>query len=126
MMLRKNTLIYALAAFVICTFLIFGTAYSVGADPLHPRSRHIWALTLVVAVYVAVRGALVLERAMTKPDGSVDPRASGKGLSVFKGKSYAIDRRMAARRERVAAARAKQAIKDDNGAGDAAEPDDLG
>ncbi len=96
-MTRRNTiLLYSAIAFVTCVILILVTAYNIGADPLHPRSRHIWLLSLVAALYASVRGAMIVER-MTH----------GQGLPGLFRKQHAIDKRMAARRRRVEAAEAK-------------------
>lgn len=111
---RKKTLVYGAIAFVICVGLIVTTAYSQGADPFHPRSRHIWALSLIAALYASFRGATIVERmlhAANKSDSDGGDTRAG-GLRLFKN-DREIDKRMAARKQRVAAARAKAAEADD-------------
>jgi len=93
----------SLVAFVICSGLILLTAYSVGADPFHPRSRHIWALSLVAAGYASVRLAMIIGRFL-------DARELDEGtsqfstLGLFGKKDHAIDRRLSERRARLDAA----------------------
>ena len=99
---RRKTLLYGSIAFVICVILIVATAYSQGADPFHPRTRHIWALSLIAALYASFRGAILVERLLHSQSG----RKLVKGLGLFKSE-HAIDKRMAARKARVEAAKAK-------------------
>ncbi|MEL6830448.1 MAG: hypothetical protein AAFO63_09965, partial [Pseudomonadota bacterium] len=93
-------------AFLICAVLILATAYGQGADPLHPRTRHIWALSLVAAAYVSLRGSLIIEKLTSKDDSSKASK-SMFGQLVSRRK-HSIDDRMDARRQRVAAAKANQ------------------
>ena len=91
------------AAFVLCSSIVLLTAYSVGADPLHPRSRHIWALSLVAALYASIRismiaGRFLDARAQDSEDSAPLP------FGPFSKKEHAIDRRLAERRARVEAA----------------------
>lgn len=98
----------ALVTFVISCAVVLVTAYSVGADPFHPRSRHIWALSLVAAAYASIRIAMIVNRffeARAADDGS-----AMSGVPFFGKKDHAIDRRMAERRARVEAA--QQASKE--------------
>lgn len=110
---RSRFWLVALAAFVICCGLVLLTAYSVGADPLHPRSRHIWALSLVAAAYASIRLSMIAGRFLDAREGD-GPSA---GIGLFGKKDHAVDRRLAERRARVAAANAKS--QDD-------EPDSSG
>lgn len=109
---RQKFWMYGAIAFVVCTILILATAYGQGADPLHPRTRHIWALSLVAAAYVSFRGSLLVEK-LTDQDldathnGSVSSVVTG-WLKSRTGRQHAIDERMEARRQRVAAAKAKE------------------
>lgn len=99
----------AAGAFVICAGVILATAYSVGADPFHPRSRHIWALSLVAAAYAAIRISMIAGRFLDarSQDGE---EGTAMPFGPFGKKEHAIDRRMAERKARVEAAqnRAKQ------------------
>ncbi|MEM8615669.1 MAG: hypothetical protein AAGF20_01925 [Pseudomonadota bacterium] len=99
-----------LAVFIALSALVIATAYSVGADPLHPRSRHIWLLSLVAAAYASFRVVTIVERALR---GWEDTSASGRWPGFMK-KEHAIDKRMAERRARVEAAKA-QSTGDDRG-----------
>ncbi len=105
---RLRFILMAAAAFVICSGLILLTAYSVGADPFHPRSRHIWALSLVAALYASIRLAMIAGRFLD----AQGEEGSGKAMpfGLFGKKDHVIDRRMADRRTRVEAAqkRAKE------------------
>lgn len=101
---RQSIWTITLLAFLVCAVLILSTAYSQGADPLHPRSRHIWALSLLAAAYVSYRGAIIFENLRNPAEGKAAGGA-GRLLRLFRTKEHPIDRRMAARRARVAAAR---------------------
>lgn len=106
-MSRRNRILRNGAiAFVACVLIILSTAYSVGADPLHPRTRHIWALSLFAAFYVSFRGAKIAEQLMQK----MSKANGGTGFGLFKSE-HAIDKRMAARKARVEAAKAREAAK---------------
>ena len=99
---RTRFWIIALAAFVICCGLVLLSAYSVGADPLHPRSRHIWALSLIAAAYASIRISMIAGKIL---DAREDQDGAGVlGLGLFSKKEHAIDRRLAERRARVEAA----------------------
>ncbi|MEP1142878.1 MAG: hypothetical protein ABJH52_04100 [Henriciella sp.] len=86
--------------FLVCVGLVFLTAYSVGADPLHPRSRNIWALSLIAALYASVRLAMIAGKIIDAQSGEGDPVLFG----LFGKKDHAIDKRLAARKARVEAA----------------------
>ncbi len=105
---RKRILMYGAIAFVIAVILIVTTAYSQGADPFHPRTRHIWALSLIAALYASFRGAHLVDRMLRSQGG----RKAMKGLGLFKS-DHAIDKRMTARRERVEAAKVRDAEQAD-------------
>ncbi len=107
---RKRTLFIAVGAFVFCSALVLSTAYSQGADPLHPRSRHIWGLSLLAAAYVSYRGAIIFEKLLSAPEPG-KPQGAGR-LNILAKKDHAIDRRMAARRARVAAAKERSVHAD--------------
>lgn len=106
----------AAAAFFVCAALILLTANNVGADPFHPRSRHIWALSLVVAAYASIRISMITERIIDARSGKGGPALFG----LIGKKEHAIDRRMAERRARVEAAekRAKDTDERDKDTGD--------
>ena len=105
---RTRTLLYVSIGFAVAVFLVVATAYSQGADPLHPRSRHIWALSLIAALYIVVRGAIFVERVQHRRSQGYDKTKPGlSNLSFFRSE-HAVDKRMAQRRARVEAARAKQ------------------
>jgi len=110
---RQKFWMYGGIAFVICSVLILATAYGQGADPLHPRTRHIWALSLVAAAYVSFRGSLLIEK-LTDAESS-ETRKPSMFSQVVTGRRHAIDERMDARRQRVAAARAKRGSADATG-----------
>lgn len=110
---RTRTALYGLGAFVICCVLILGTAYSQGADPLHPRSRHIWLLSLFAAAYASFRGALIVERMLHWRGAGKAGRPKLRGMGILKS-DHAVNRRMAARRARVAEAQAKSDQNEQN------------
>ncbi len=100
---RTRFWVIATVTFVISCAVVVLTAYNVGADPFHSRSRHIWALSLVAAAYASVRIAMVVNRffdARAADDGG----SALSGVPFFGKKDHVIDRRMAARRARVEAA----------------------
>jgi len=96
---RSRFWLITFVAFFISCGLVVLTAYSVGADPFHPRSRHIWALSLVAAAYASIRLAMIAGRFLDAQEGD------GSGTGLFGKKDHAIDRRLAARRARVDAAK---------------------
>lgn len=100
------------AAFFICSGVVILTAYSVGADPFHPRSRHIWALSLVAAFYASIRIAMIIGRFL---DARVSQEngATAAPFGLFSKKDHAIDRRLAERRARVEAAEKNAKQSDD-------------
>lgn len=104
---RLRFWLITLVAFFISCGLVVLTAYSVGADPFHPRSRHIWALSLVAAAYASIRLAMIAGRFLDAREGE------GTGMGLFGKKDHAIDRRLAARRARVDAAKTKPQEDDD-------------
>ena len=108
----------SLVTFVISCGLIWLTATNVGADPLHPRSRHIWALSLVAAAYASIRIAMVVNRLIEAQEAGDGSFLSG--VPFFGGKQHAIDRRMAERRARVEAAqkRSKDTTDSNEDSGD--------
>lgn len=110
---RKKTLLYGAIAFVFCVALIVSTAYSQGVNPFDPDTRGIWAISLVAAVYASFRGAMIFERlsrSFSKPQSS-SGADKPRGFSLFKN-DHAIDKRMAARRARVEAAKARATATD--------------
>lgn len=78
-------------------------AFNFGADPFHERSRHIWAMTLIAAAYVAFRIAMIVDRYLEKKEFQ-EGTSFMTGLPIFGRKEHAIDRRLAERRARVEAA----------------------
>lgn len=112
----KRFLLLSSGAFVICVSLVLLTAYSVGADPFHPRSRHIWALSLVAAAYASIRLAMIAGKIMDARNGEGESVA----LGIFGKKEHAIDRRLAERKARVEAAqkRAKDTDETNKETGD--------
>jgi hypothetical protein len=99
--MSRRFLLLSSGAFVICVTLVLITAYSVGADPFHPRSRHIWALSLVAAAYASVRLAMIAGKIIDARNGEDEPVAFG----FFGRKEHAIDRRLAERQARLEAAK---------------------
>ncbi len=100
---RTRFWIIAAVAFVISCGIVLVTAYSIGADPFHPRSRHIWALSLIAAAYASIRIAMVVNKFIDAQDAS-EGGSVLNGLPFFGKKDHAIDRRLAERRARVEAA----------------------
>lgn len=98
--MSRRFLLLSSGAFVICVTIVLLTAYSVGADPLHPRSRHIWTLSLIAAAYASVRLAMIAGKIIDARSGEGDSAP----LGVFGKKEHAIDRRLAERKARVEAA----------------------
>ncbi|MEM7328436.1 MAG: hypothetical protein AAF437_06830 [Pseudomonadota bacterium] len=92
------------AAFLVCSGLVLLTAYSVGADPLHPRSRHIWALSLIAAAYASIRLSMIAGKFLDARENA-DGDAPFSGIPLIGKKEHAIDRRLAERRARVEAAK---------------------
>lgn len=104
---RGRFWIITFAAFIICSGLILLTAYSVGADPFHPRSRHIWALSLVAAAYASIRASMIIGKLLDARE-SADLDSPTSGIPIFGKKDHAIDRRLAERRARLEAAQKKE------------------
>ena len=99
--MSRRFLLLSSGAFVICVSLVLLTAYSVGADPFHPRSRHIWLLSLVAAGYASIRLAMIAGKMIDARSGEGDSAA----LGIFGKKEHDIDRRLAERKARVEAAK---------------------
>lgn len=114
--MSRRFLLLTAGAFVICVSLVLLTAYSVGADPLHPRSRHIWALSLVAALYASVRLAMIAGKILDARNGNGD----ALGIGLFGKKDHAINRRLEERKARVEAAqkRANETETTDKETGD--------
>lgn len=114
--MSRRFLLLTAGAFVICVSLVLLTAYSVGADPLHPRSRHIWALSLVAALYASVRLAMIAGKILDARNGNGD----AFGIGLFGKKDHAINRRLEERKARVEAAqkRANETDSTDKETGD--------
>lgn len=107
--MTKRTL-YTLLAFVTACVIILLTAYSQGADPLHPRTRHIWLVSLVAAAYFSWRVVPIIMKLM----GSAENKSPSAADNLFFGKTHAIDKRMADRKARLAAAKEKQGLDEDS------------
>ena len=107
--MSRRFLLLSGGAFAVCVALILISAYSIGADPFHPRSRHIWALSLVAAAYASIRLAMIAGK-------MIDAR-QGEGVSDSRGlfgkKEHAIDRRLAERRARLEAAKKRVKATDE-------------
>ena len=108
---RGRFWIISLTGFIICSGLVLVTAYSVGADPLHPRSRHIWALSLIAAAYASIRASMIIGNLLDARE-SADVDSPTSGLPLFGKKEHAIARRLAERRARLDAARKKDQTQD--------------
>lgn len=109
---RTRFILYAAIAFVICIILILGMAYNFGQDPFNSEIAHIWALSLVAAAYASIRMAMIAEKVLNWTDGEGDDGPKLRGFGFSNKKTHDIDRRMAARRERVEAAKAKSEEKE--------------
>ncbi|MEM1146384.1 MAG: hypothetical protein AAGA72_01690 [Pseudomonadota bacterium] len=107
--MSRRFLLIASSAFLICVALIFLTAYGVGADPLHPRSRHIWGLSLIAAAYASIRLAMIAGKILDARNDADEPSMFG----LFRKREHAIDRRLEARRARLEAAKKKRAAADE-------------
>ena len=114
--MSRRFLLLSSGAFVICVIVVLLTAYSVGADPFHPRSRHIWALSLVAAAYASIRVAMIAGKINDARNEEGDAGAFG----IFGKKAHTIDRRLAERKARVEAAqkRAKDTDETNKETGD--------
>lgn len=116
---RARFWIIAAVAFVISCGIVLVTAYSLGADPFHPRSRHIWALSLIAAAYASIRIAMIFGRFL---EARENPMVTSwlTGMPWIGKKDHAIDRRLAERRARVEAAqkRDKETTNSKEDAGD--------
>jgi hypothetical protein len=93
---RTRFLLYFAIAFAVCLILVAAMAFGVGQNPFDPNTRHIWAVSLIAAIYASFRTAK-----------GKDARPQPRGFSILGKREHDIDRRMAARRERIEAAKAK-------------------
>jgi len=109
--MSKRFLVLTAVIFVLCTGLMIVAAYNFGANPFHARSRHIWAMSLVASAYAAIRIALIVDRYLIGKELEIGT-SYWTGLGVFGKKDHAIDRRLAARRARVEAAKMKPQDQD--------------
>lgn len=107
-----------IALFVVTTViagaLIYSVAFSQGLDLFDPQFRMIGLLGLVTTLYAGLRISMFLNK-LVFPDRSGEADGAPRKRSAFErwGRSDALDARMDARRARVAAARAKEAQRDD-------------
>lgn len=99
---KAKTALYAVGAFIFMLLLIWGMAAQQGIDPTHPRSRNIWLLAVVVALYASIRGAVFVERMQFRKARKVEPEEKQPSRH-----SRDVSERMAARKARVEAARKK-------------------
>ncbi len=102
---KARTALYALGAFLFMLLLIVTMAWQQGIDPFHPRTRMIWLLAVVVALYVSLRGAIFVERLQFRKSQKAAEEGPPSRLSAN------INDRMAARKARVEAARKKAGKK---------------
>lgn len=107
---KHKILLYGSIGFVICIGLILITAYGNGVDPFAPETRHIWLISIVAALYASFRGVHIYTKIRRSSQRAQDGSSRG-GIMLLK-REHDIDKRMAARRQRVAAAKARQAAKD--------------
>lgn len=108
---RQTFVLLAIALFILCAGLVVLTAYAQGADPLHPRSRHIWLVSLIAAFYAAIRIAMILDSVMSWRE-RLETDDAPRMFGFLKKTDHAIDKRMAERRARVAAAKDKSELTD--------------
>lgn len=99
---KGKTALYAVGAFGFMLLLIWGMAAQQGIDPTHPRTRNIWLLAVVVALYASIRGAVFIERLQYRKSRTVQEDELPPSRH-----SRDIRDRMAARKARVEAARKK-------------------
>ncbi|MEO1660518.1 MAG: hypothetical protein AAFR51_05990 [Pseudomonadota bacterium] len=110
--MSRRFLILMGSIFVICVAVMIAAAFHFGADPFHERSRHIWALTLIAAAYVAFRIAMIVDRYLEHKELQ-EGVSYWSGLPIFGRRDHAIDKRMAKRRARVEAARKRDKDSED-------------
>jgi DNA invertase Pin-like site-specific DNA recombinase len=104
---RTRFMLYFAIAFAVCLMLVAAMAFGVGQNPFDPNTRHIWAVSLIAAIYASFRTAMIVERIMRWRAKGKDARPQPRGFSILGKREHDIDRRMAARRERIEAAKAK-------------------
>ncbi|MEM5517268.1 hypothetical protein WNY37_09920 [Henriciella sp. AS95] len=99
---KTRTFVYAAGAFAIMLLMIVLMAWQQGVDPFHPRTRMYWLAAVVTALYLSLRGAVFVERLQFRRSKRQERVDTPSRLSKN------IDDRMAARKARVEAARARQ------------------
>jgi len=105
---QLKTFFVAVALFVLCAGLLLITAYAQGADPFHPRSRMTWLLGLVMALYAAIRLAMIFDRSLNWFQQGKTGRPYLWRFGFLNRSAHPIDQRMAERRARVQAARHRE------------------
>lgn len=104
---RARFSIYFGIALAVCLILIAAMAFGVGQNPFDSNTRHIWAISLIAAIYASFRTAMIVERIIRWRAKGRAGRPQPRGFSILGKREHDIDRRMAARRERVEAAKDK-------------------
>ena len=113
---RSRTLLIAFIVFLCAMTLIFVLNAVNGGNLFAPGRRHTLILALVCGLYVALRGGILLERFFYRRAGGADKTKPGLPNRIFWKGNHAINHRMAERRRRFEAAKARQAEpnEDDN------------
>lgn len=93
--------------------LLYAMATGYGIDPLAPEVRTFALVSLAVALYVGLRFAMIVSKVLRRREARQQAAEDGVALpeSRFKrwGRDPELDARMAARRARVEAAKAREA-----------------
>lgn len=98
--------LYAVVGIVFVGAIIWDVSRRFGVNPFDSSAIFYWGLVILVGIYVTARIAMIVERNRKGKDVSKTDSNARSLLSMFSGRnSREINRRMAARRERVAKAK---------------------
>lgn len=98
--------LYAVVGIVFVGAIIWDASRRFGINPFESSAVFYWGLVILVGIYVTVRISMIVERNRKGKDVSKTASNARSLLSMFSGSnSREINRRMEARRERVAKAK---------------------
>lgn len=103
---KLRIVLYAVVGIVFVGAIIWDASRRFGINPFESSAIFYWGLVILVGIYVTARIAMIVERYRKRKDLSETGKTNRSLLSMFSGSnSREINRRMEARRERVAKAK---------------------
>ncbi|MEM1087520.1 MAG: hypothetical protein AAGH90_07305 [Pseudomonadota bacterium] len=109
---RKRTFLIAFIIFLCAMALIVGLNAANGGNSFAEGQRRTLILAIVCGLYVAFRGGILLERFFYRRASGAEKTKPGLPNRMFWKGNHAIQHRLAERRRRYEAAKAREADKD--------------